>query len=87
MAKKRSRFPVPRRTVRLEVVADPDPKRVPVVNVEVLPALRGVGGVDYACGGCGAVLCEACTPGELRQLVFACPECGAHSTAGAAQVG
>jgi uncharacterized ferredoxin-like protein len=82
MGKKRSTFPAPRRTrtrLRLEIVPDPDPRRDAIVKCEIVPVMRGAGSVDFECGGCGAVLCEALEADQIRRLVFACPECGAHS--------
>jgi hypothetical protein len=40
------------------------------------PAFRGRWDTDYACGSCGARLCEGVRDGMLSHLMFACP-CGA----------
>jgi hypothetical protein len=39
-------------------------------------AYRGVGGTDYACGGCGRLLAVGVHPGMFQGFVFACG-CGA----------
>jgi len=50
-----------------------------VVRHDELPLMRREGDTDYACGACEAVLAEQVWLWEVRNVVFLCPSCGAHS--------
>jgi hypothetical protein len=48
------------------------------IKPTVLPALRGSGPDQWACGGCGAVLVEGAPfPIRLMNGAVICPQCGA----------
>jgi predicted RNA-binding Zn-ribbon protein involved in translation (DUF1610 family) len=67
MVTRMTRFPPPQRITRT------------IILCEILPALRGVGEVDYLCGFCGAAIVEAVDRGQLQQLAFKCPSCVRYS--------
>jgi len=73
-----------RQRVSLEVV-EPGQETGIVIpgGADSSPWLRGRGGVDYACGECGALLAIGARPGAFQSLLFACG-CGALNRVGAA---
>jgi len=65
------------RKQRLEVVTDHDRRSMPMAaSRSGAPLFTGNGLVDYACGGCAAVLCRRMRSGQLAGMVFRC-SCGA----------
>jgi hypothetical protein len=50
--------------------APPDPERCR------RRSFSGGGPLDYACGDCGALLCDGMRPGQLVGLVLRCDLCG-----------
>jgi len=64
-----------RNTIRLDLVASLHVKGF-IVRIEAgRPAYTGPGPANYACGRCGAILCEGVRPGILAAVTFHC-SCG-----------
>lgn len=68
-------------TRRLNVIKKPaeGSRSVMVYEGEGTVAMRGVGSVTYACGGCRAPILEGLDPGQVQNLVFRCNGCGAYN--------
>jgi hypothetical protein len=60
---------------KMRLVTRPDPRRCHLIPANVAPALKGEGGVDYACGGCGRVLLEAVSPKLVQDVAVRCVTC------------
>jgi len=66
---------VERETIRLDLVSSRDAKGFIVRLDPGKPAYKGPGPANYACGKCGAVLCEGVRAGILGAVIFQC-SCG-----------
>jgi hypothetical protein len=60
----------------LQVVASGERCGFIVAHHDGVPAYRGEGTLDYACGGCGSLLAVGVRPGMFRSFTFSCA-CGA----------
>ena len=65
--------------VKMEKVQHPDSTMSIVLPTAARAALRGQGDTDYTCANCGKILLRRVLDKEIRNLVFKCPLCGAHS--------
>ena len=65
--------------VKMKRVQDPDATMSIVLPSMKRAAVRGQGDTDYTCAGCGKTLLRKVLDKEIRNLVFKCPHCGAHS--------
>lgn len=64
------------RKLQLDRVEQLDRRTVPMgATRSGAPLFTGNGLIDYACGGCGAVLCQRMRSGQLAGMVFRC-SCG-----------
>jgi predicted RNA-binding Zn-ribbon protein involved in translation (DUF1610 family) len=65
--------------VKMERVQNPDSTMTIVLPAMARAAIRGQGDTDYTCAGCGKTLLRRVLHTRIRNLVFKCPDCGAHS--------
>ncbi len=65
--------------IRMQRVDKPDPKTTPVIECAVTPVMKGDGDTDYSCPGCAKTLLRKVGHGQIQDVVFKCPHCGAYS--------
>jgi hypothetical protein len=74
-------MPDDRITIRMGVIKKPADGTRSVIMGEVAPMMRGEedAGIDQVCGGCRTVLIKGLPIGQVRNVVFRCPKCGAYN--------
>ena len=43
------------------------------------PFIKGCGNIDYLCGLCGHMLVKSVNAGQIRNIVYECPNCGVYN--------
>lgn len=43
------------------------------------PFIKGSGNIDYLCGLCGHLLVKSVNAGQVRNIVYECPNCGVYN--------
>jgi hypothetical protein len=68
---------------RLKVIPEPAPgtRSVFVQPPEKakFPFMRGQGAFDLLCGSCDSILAKNIVDGQVRGVVFKCPDCGSFN--------
>jgi len=63
----------------MRLVTRPDPSRCHLIPANAAPALKGEGGLDYACGYCARVLLESVSPERVQDVAVRCVTCGRYN--------
>jgi len=75
---------VPKR--RLKVIPEPAPNICSVFiqppEKAKFPFITGQGKLDLLCGTCDSVLAKKVVEGQIRGIVFKCPDCGSYNDSG-----
>ena len=73
------------RKIRLEQIPKPDPKNYAILEAgedilkEKKPYITGSGELDYVCRNCEFILVKGIEEGQVRSMVFKCPNCDAYN--------
>jgi len=65
--------------ITLPIIEKPAEGTRTVFQGEAKPFIKGAGQVNYLCGSCGETLLERVEPGQVRNIVFCCPNCGSYN--------
>lgn len=70
-----------KRRIQLMVIPEPEPntRSVFIYTGEGTVVMRGDANVVMECGNCGVPLIDGVPVGNLRSIVFRCPNCGAFN--------
>lgn len=65
----------------MEIIPPPKEGTAAVLKMTVKnkPTIKVVGKDNYICGTCSNVICQNVDRGQIRNIVFVCPNCGSYN--------